>query len=186
MIPQWRYVEYTDDGCARYECLQCKHTWEGRSAPGYRMFETNEYVAIWHFCPACGVKWTGSPRTQDNEVGPRRKRIRDAVESDPRRFGDRPEPPWWWVIECRDITSYVKTDEVKVGGWYSSIYLPWWVGAAKVYKALGIERRGRVGDTDWITSDAPPYVKSYEYRARIHKGKLPWNANICYWLDRLK
>jgi hypothetical protein len=183
MIPQWRYIHYTDDGCALYECLQCKHKWEARSSPGYRMFDTHEYVATWQFCPACGVKWTGSPRTDDNEIGPRRRRIRDAEDS--RRFEDKPEPPFWWLIECRDITTYVKTDEVKVGGWYPSVFLPWWAGAAKVYKALGIERRGRVGDTDWITCDAPPYVKTYEYRARIFRDRLPWNANICYWMHRL-
>ncbi len=34
-LPKWRYVRYTDDGCAAYQCLNCYKQWEGRSEPGY-------------------------------------------------------------------------------------------------------------------------------------------------------
>lgn len=34
-VPYWRHVEYTDDGCSRYQCLACKNQWEGRDAPGW-------------------------------------------------------------------------------------------------------------------------------------------------------
>jgi rRNA maturation endonuclease Nob1 len=40
-IPQYRYVEYTDDGCSRYECLNCYCQFEVRDIP-------------WKYCPGCG------------------------------------------------------------------------------------------------------------------------------------
>lgn len=40
-LPNYRYVESTDDGCALYECLECYERWEGRT---HRV----------NFCPFCG------------------------------------------------------------------------------------------------------------------------------------
>lgn len=172
MIPQWRYVHYTDDGCALYECLQCKAQWEGRGGPGYRMFDTGEYVASWHFCPVCGVKWTGSPRTDDNEVGPRRQRIREAW--DKRRFGDdRIEwtPPFWWVMEYRAKNrrgGYSDTWHVQTAydGWLNS--------AAAIYRELKSQRK--------IDADDADVFGPCEYRVRITRdrretmGKMSWRT----------
>jgi hypothetical protein len=44
---QYRYVEYTDDGCSIYQCLWCKCTFETRDNPEYQ----------WNFCPKCGRSW---------------------------------------------------------------------------------------------------------------------------------
>lgn len=49
-IPCWRYVEYVDDGCSRYQCLSCKQEWVARSNPRHEK---------WRYCPACGVEWAG-------------------------------------------------------------------------------------------------------------------------------
>ena len=109
MIPFWRYIEYTDDGCALYECLSCHQQWEGRTAPGWvsdcqsceatdegAIFYGTEgcvkkyyktipavYKPTWTFCPYCGIKWKGPVRVEtDNEkmLGPRRKGIKDVVD----------------------------------------------------------------------------------------------------------
>jgi len=183
MIPKWRYVHYTDDGCALYQCLNCYKQWEGRSWPGYT--HDGAFTAVWKFCPYCGVEWTGSTRTQDCELGPRRTRIQNAIDS--RRWNDKPTEPFWWMIECRDITTRVRPAEsVSYSGWYPDLYLPWWAGAVKVRNALVQQRRQREGDTDWLTSDEPPYVKTYQYRARIVKS-LPHNScgKVCWWVDKL-
>lgn len=46
-IPKYRYMEYTDDGCCLYQCLNCYNEWESRTDPEYG----------WHWCPYCGIKW---------------------------------------------------------------------------------------------------------------------------------
>ena len=182
MIPKWRYVEYTDDGCAKYQCLNCYETWEGRSWPGYTL--DGAFTAIWKFCPHCGCQWTGATRTQDCELGPRRTRIRNAQEAARWPYKEKQEP-YWWVIEYREITDFVRHDGRQVSGWIADLYLPWWAGAVKVHKALG-QQRQREGDTDWLTTDAPPYVKTYEYRARIVKALPPHCYNkMCWWVDKL-
>lgn len=104
-INQWRYVRYTDDGCGEYQCLKCYDKWEARSTPGYVDFETKAYVPIWKFCPCCGTKWDGMrltnpDRDADRQLGPRRRRIQEAID---RLTWDhdlrRREPTFYWVIE---------------------------------------------------------------------------------------
>lgn len=185
MIPKWRYVEYTDDGCARYECLQCYSQWEGRSVVGYIDFDSSVFKAVWKFCPYCGCEWTGSTRTEEDEYGPRRQKVRNAENS--RRFDDRKDPPWmyWWAIECNETTTW-RGQEPRATGWYPELYIPWWAGAAKVHRALRRERRKREGDTDWLTTDDCPYTKTCEYRVRIVKSLPTYGYNkVCYWVDKL-
>jgi hypothetical protein len=96
MINKWRLVEYTDDGCSLYECLQCEGRWESRSAPGWFTSHVDTeclvkgghtvlegpdrkpryyteraeplYMAYWLWCPICGTKWEGPLRCNvDNE-----------------------------------------------------------------------------------------------------------------------
>ena len=91
MINRWRYVEYTDEGCAIFQCLKCKSQWESRTSPGYIIQETfvgtdgktyeAGYYPTWHFCPVCGTKWDGCERDRADVVGPRRTKIQDAIES---------------------------------------------------------------------------------------------------------
>ena len=124
----WRYVEYSDDGCAVYECLSCEHRWEGRSEPGwfdcfedcepdaegvqsysqgdkvryYRKREVPVYKPVWKYCPCCGVEWIGPIRSNvDNErmLGPRRLAIQNAIDNQP--FGERHRPrnePRFWWV----------------------------------------------------------------------------------------
>jgi hypothetical protein len=100
-VPRWRVDRYTDDGCSVFQCLNCYKSWEGRCSPGY----THEgiYNASWRFCPICGVEWKGPMRESEDEFGPRRTKIKEAI----RRYWDAipwdqryPKPPaFWWVIE---------------------------------------------------------------------------------------
>jgi len=96
MPPLWRYVRYTDDGCALYQCLQCKGQWDGRSEPGwYQWFEevdgpgegvrtytktvdgkkvpyymkdreTPIYHPHFNFCPICGIRLEGAVVVQEH------------------------------------------------------------------------------------------------------------------------
>lgn len=63
-IPFWRYVDYTDDGCSVYECLDCYRSWEARTDPKY---------SGWKFCPYCGCEWEGQ-REWDSNAKWNRKR----------------------------------------------------------------------------------------------------------------
>lgn len=47
MIPKYRHMHYTDEGCDLYQCLSCYKQMEFRYCPEY------------NFCPICGVKWEG-------------------------------------------------------------------------------------------------------------------------------
>lgn len=84
-IPRWRYVRYTDDGSALYQCLNCYCYWDARTEPGYfeKYLKTDAlvqggwtlsgdgvrtyyakraepaYRENWKFCPYCGVNWEG-------------------------------------------------------------------------------------------------------------------------------
>ena len=98
MIPYWRTVRYTDDGCCIYQCLQCKAEWESRTGPGYT--DRGVYRAHWHYCPYCGCQWQGTARESEDDFGPRRKRI---VEAQYKARWPQREPSYWWVIEERTL-----------------------------------------------------------------------------------
>lgn len=44
MLNMFRYVDYDDDGCSKYQCLKCKAEWSARY-----------FGEI--FCGYCGTKW---------------------------------------------------------------------------------------------------------------------------------
>jgi hypothetical protein len=46
-LGQYRKIEYTDDGCSRYQCMWCKGCVEIRDDPKWG----------WNFCPKCGKSW---------------------------------------------------------------------------------------------------------------------------------
>lgn len=116
-INVWRYVHYTDDGCAIYQCLRCYGRWEGRGEPGYIHHETGEYVACWHFCPLCGTHWDGKRTTAaeklcDKALGPRRQRIWEATDRwqwgpDGWRSTEQYQPPFYWVLEVRQASAFI-------------------------------------------------------------------------------
>ena len=47
-IARFREVQYADDGCSIYQCLNCYEDWESRTTP-----------QSWTFCPCCGIRWEG-------------------------------------------------------------------------------------------------------------------------------
>jgi len=49
-LSKYRNVDYTDDGCTLYECLNCYKRWEARTNPEW---------SEWKFCPTCGCEWEG-------------------------------------------------------------------------------------------------------------------------------
>lgn len=53
MIPKYRHMHYTDEGCDLYQCLSCYAQMEFRYCPKY------------NFCPVCGVKWEGQLECRD-------------------------------------------------------------------------------------------------------------------------
>ncbi len=140
-LPYWRYVEYADDGCNTYQCLACAKQWTARTEPGYfnlrekvdgpgegidgmecglgdeaytvyfRDLPSPQYIAVWEFCPYCGIQWESPIRCNvgnERMFGPRRLRQEKAI----RRCRDRAfqsnqhdlryyEPTWWWLIQRR-------------------------------------------------------------------------------------
>ena len=38
-IPYWRHVDWSDDGCSLFQCLNCKNGWEARTDPGAEWLE---------------------------------------------------------------------------------------------------------------------------------------------------
>ncbi len=112
-LPYWRYVEYADDGCVLYQCLACAKQWTGRTEPGYfRELPILEYIAVWDFCPYCGIQWKGPIKCNlENErmLGPKRllqeKAIRArrqrAFQSGLHSEKKHCEPTWWWLIQRR-------------------------------------------------------------------------------------
>jgi hypothetical protein len=179
MIPKWRYVEYTDDGCGKYQCLNCYQTWEGRTWPGYMSIE-GAFTAVWKHCPYCGCQWTGATRTNDDDgYNARRKRIRAA--EDARRFEDRPLPPYWWVIECQTTTTWLLGEKkTTVGAWASHVWLPWWLNAVKIKKALVQEREKR-----WDEGDNEYCIVHKAYRARTVRSQPGQWHNIAWWAYQL-
>jgi hypothetical protein len=108
-IPKWREVDYTDDGCAIWECLSCYEQWEGRTGP-----------QRWAYCPYCGCKWTGEIKVDWDAASARRDR-RFA-----RKMGERSRTervyPAVFTIE-RTMTS--EKDSSDVLPQYSEVSIEW-------------------------------------------------------------
>lgn len=143
-INLWRYVEYTDDGCALFQCLQCYERWEMRGSPGY--FYEGEYRPCWKFCPCCGTKWDGMRGEHitgcDKPLGPRRMRIHEAEQrwrnaamdrywTQPNRSPFWPGqyvPPFFWQVEVRQSSHYfgrtIEQEPWKVHNWIKGMSMP--------------------------------------------------------------
>lgn len=128
-VPHWRYVHYTDDGCAIYQCLNCYNKWESRTAPGwYNPFmgvdepvegcmsftqgDTIKYYVKrdeplyqegWKFCPHCACEWDGAivpDCDNDRMLQGRRLRVYRLERDLPYRSS---ESDWYWVIQDREV-----------------------------------------------------------------------------------
>lgn len=111
-VPYWRHVEYTDDGCSIYQCLDCKEKWEARTPPGYMEYEKLDgqlgpndepiYHPVFKYCPYCSVEFEGPIRRDSgNErmLGDKRLARTRIVEE----HFKLAEPTWWWVIQVRSV-----------------------------------------------------------------------------------
>lgn len=129
-VPHWRYVNYTDDGCSIYQCLNCYNKWEARTAPGrYDPYEYIDepvsgctvvkrgdgthyyflerdiplYKEGWKFCPHCGCEWDGAiVPDYDNEYmyQGRRLEVYRMVKNLPYSSS---QPDWYWLIQERQV-----------------------------------------------------------------------------------
>ena len=52
-ITKYRHMNYTDDGCDLYQCLNCYKTLEIR------------YIPDWKFCPMCGIEFSGQLKCRE-------------------------------------------------------------------------------------------------------------------------
>ncbi len=109
-LPYWRYVEYVDNECATFQCLACTKQWTCCTEPGYYydLPIPPQYIAVWEFCPYCGIQWESAIRCNtgnERMLGPRRlsqeKAIRRRAFQSESSIHDNPEPTWWWLIQRR-------------------------------------------------------------------------------------
>jgi hypothetical protein len=121
-INYWREVEYTDDGCSAFQCLNCYKQWEARTSPGQHTYECGEceycvtkvwkseawscygnakhrrYVPYFIYCPLCGVKWEGEMLRPENHRKAITQRILDTMPYEQRYKRITPKA---WVIESK-------------------------------------------------------------------------------------
>jgi hypothetical protein len=99
MIPFYRYVESTDDGCGVNQCLSCYQQWEGRTSPEW---------SGWKFCPYCGCKWEGKLECREQHQPAWLYRLK---QQDQQKWEEWERDSWsrstiprkrGWVIESRD------------------------------------------------------------------------------------
>jgi len=173
VIPFWRSVEYTDDGCSIYQCINCKGKWESRSEPGYTVWHDKvgkefvlkaepEYKPYFNFCPICGVAFKGPIRMEyDNHdmLGERRLRIQRATES---RRMDKATPTFWWVIQQREV----KHGEQEPIQWYDKHKASGdRFGAKEIYSRL-LDFRSQDKDQDFHSANGP-YPTHTKHQTRI-------------------
>ena len=159
---------YTDDGCSKYECLQCNDTWEGRSG-GF------------NFCPFCGIKFQG---IQPNRGEERRDRFYQYKRDREWASGERPKldiPPFLWVIEIRRGWS----DSPKMGRWETERSYDGRVDPKEVLEAKReIEAIERGNDEHWNSCcDACESGSRRLFEVRIVKGKADETGHCSgrYW-----
>lgn len=174
-INKWRYVRGTDDGCTIYACLQCYGEWESRTSPGYR--HEGVYHPQWHFCPICGTKWLGQLVTDDdecndNQVGPRRRKIRDAKERRHRADTDAyyalphaqrgPYPghyaePYWIVCEMAERGNHEQKEKLN---WEARFKVAGLGGAVqKILAQVRDELRRKQGEEQAFRDKRSEYVE---------------------------
>lgn len=90
MIPEWRRVNYEDDGNARFECLSCYNKFV---VPDFSIGYTYDgvYTPSWSFCPFCGIKWARE-RTENE-----RRNFRDSLAD--AAYGSWEEKDCWLIAD---------------------------------------------------------------------------------------
>lgn len=154
MVNNWRYIRYTDDGCAAYQCLNCYERWEGRSSPGYHY--EGQYHVNWRFCPYCGIEWNGPilEATYDNErmLGERRLR-REKLE---RQAWDAwNEQQYDYNIPSWERAKIPRFDERHITHWWSLQIQTW---------------------MDW-KNQGPPIV---EYKGVVTEDDGKWETRLAW------
>lgn len=179
MLNLWRYVSYDEDGCYSYQCLACHEMWSARTWPGYLDHETNEYVAVWKFCPYCGTKWERCQGDGFHPVyGPRRQRIMDAVErrreeennaywkltTQEKQALGRKRKPYRFVLERR--YQFLRLKDSCEPGWQVLTQSEHTDGAIKACERF--RRYREIGQSDHQDDIDEGYCK-IDYRVRIER-----------------
>ena len=157
MIPKYRHMHYTDEGCDLYQCLSCYSQMEFRYCPKY------------NYCPVCGVKWEGQLKCR-NTYTPRW--IADLNLDEDEEYNLRTKAYYanqskrCWIIEKRTIfwrgdeKFYTPEQHPCAQGWHTD-YKYENKTAKQILHILSLERADQDHDPDW---DFGSYD---EFRARI-------------------
>jgi len=138
-MPQWRFVESTDDGCAIFQCLTCYETWEARTSP-----------ERWVACPYCCMRWNGEHKWD--------------VHKKYENFGGYPRhrsqgrlTPCHFVIEERFVTcTDGQPDVIQERAWKVKFKPTRYYRADHILKVLRDyekEDRGEDEEDDWLSAN---------------------------------
>ena len=113
MIPYYRHVRDTDDGCGICECLACRGTWEWRGGSGKITY-----------CMYCGIRFAGKLECRDQDQPRWQYELQQRLGNEDywpieRRWWDslrrKPEP--YWVLEERVTLLRLDGSVSSVGEW---------------------------------------------------------------------
>ncbi len=140
-IKKFRYVQYTDDGCSEWQCLNCYKSIEGRLN-----------IAKWKGCPYCFCKWTG-----EHKCMPADERHYTLVPEDIRNneWKKKEASKTFWVIE--EKTKYNGNESE----WKPYCHYDGKMTAKRILEILKETRK----DIEDINSESN-FNYSYEYRVR--------------------
>jgi hypothetical protein len=154
-LNKFRYVDYADDGCNTYQCLNCRKTWTVRyPGPGDSM----------PFCGFCGTRWEGQHEWPHDE--------RDWVRLPEGQF-----TPTLWLIEERfafgfdPVSAWSIKDYVKGDVWDVQRELKWRRGQYASDDICRVEFRARP-----VKSPADPneIVRAGGQSRRVHCSHQFW------------
>lgn len=171
-IPFYRYVCYTDDGCALHQCLNCYEKWECRGCG-------------WRFCAYCGIKFDGQLQCRNDHEPAWLYRLkqqdiekRDRWDHDRRMSENRLSRGW--VIEsrnCHESDGITTRDKWSVSYWQSNH------GVTTLRMVIAhLASCRRIADTDATADRDWPWRSWTEYRARIidFKDRPPFTCSTIW------
>jgi len=158
-IPRWRWRYYADDGCDRYECLNCYDEWESRQGP-----VREGYPDGWRWCPNCGVQWTGEQAITEEEREDR-SRKRGARRKLPDR---RP-----WVLESRTMNIEPSGSRSLVSDWRGvTVYYDRHQILKEYKNRLSIEAREVAEELEDLEAGETAFSWRTEYRIMRYKSPI--------------